>query len=482
LFYRKRKMKASKHRSITLTIFTGQQRHDIPNGKRIGLVIGALIFALTAIVAFSITENKNYREATFATISRKVTRHLTHNISTPDITPTQDVCRSEYPPYLPTLYDHRPDHVSHYTTNKYTRSQNYNIVADDFPPVTDMPPNSKYSLLSTGDTVNSKASAWDPNTNVAVKGPWFHYPDNLMIQTENVIELEGDFVSYNTWIRGNYAHFLFDWLPTISYLRIAYPETTKIILAYDKLSEKILKFLDEDFSNNRVQWVEVNQVYQIKGKLTVTTPKKIPETIGCHKDECRGWDPMRQWIAEKHPEKIEKKHVLFYRRGGATTTGKRVLDPTLEKIVLEHIRQKLIRHGRNEEIKIFTGEDENGNTLSMEDQFTIFRGASTIIGPHGSGISGNFAWTDPFPSNCEERTQLLEFVPSRENSGIHALYADSFGEIRKWPLDFHALLYSNEYSDEYEYTQINLQDFDNALDAMWGGIKQIKSSNKTASG
>jgi hypothetical protein len=80
------------------------------------------------------------------------------------------------------------------------------------------------------------------------------------------------------------------------------------------------------------------------------------------------------------------------------------------------------KHNRSEELVIFDGQ-ENGKTMSIAKQFQIFRSASTVIGPHGSGFGGNFAWTNPFPTNCEERVKLLEFIPGQDSASVQRMYA-----------------------------------------------------------
>merc|ERR1712226_93748 len=200
----------------------------------------------------------------------------------------------------------------------------------------------------------------------------------------------------------------------------------------------------------------------------------IPDPIhGC----CSGWDPMRHWIAERHPDRTpnEEKHVLFYTRGGNETFHGRVMNPTHEQQILKNIKAKLQQHkkNKNDKIVIFNGKDEHGKTMSIAEQFALFRGAHAFIGPHGSGFGGNFLWMDPFASNCEERSDYLEFMPGPETPKVqHALYASYYGNLRKWPLDYHSLLYTTQST--YETPFINLADLDEALDAMWGPPKEQK--------
>ena len=53
-----------------------------------------------------------------------------------------------------------------------------------------------------------------------------------------------------------------------------------------------------------------------------------------------------------------------------------------------------------------------------------------------------------------------------ENPQIHDKYAHYFANIRKWPFDYHTLLYTKRSTKEI--TQIDLETLNDALDAMWG--------------
>lgn len=249
------------------------------------------------------------------------------------------------------------------------------------------------------------------------------------------------------------------------------------------MSRKFLEFLDPDFYKNRIVWAPHSTVYHIKGQLTVHIPLGIPDPIfGC----CSGWDPMRQWIAEKHPERTpeDEKYVIWHtRKGNSDAKHGRVLEPSMEAQAIKQVEAKLKQHKKNETIVIFDGRDENGETMSIEDQFAVFRGAFAFIGPHGSGFGGNYIWTDPFASKCDERFQYLEFMPGPENPHVHDKYAHYFANIRKWPFDYHTLLYTKRSTKEI--TQIDLETLNDALDAMWGtpetlNVTSVEDDEETA--
>lgn len=196
------------------------------------------------------------------------------------------------------------------------------------------------------------------------------------------------------------------------------PETTGFLLVDCNVTKNVIRVIDPEFYK-RVKWITRDQIFHIKGSLTVALPLGIPIVFGC----CGGWDPMRQWMATSHPQIPKKKKIIFYSRGGSKDTHHgRVVEPTHEKHILDRIKMAKRKYGRNEEIVIFTGQS-GGKTMSVEKQFELFRSAHTIIGPHGSGLGGNFAWTNPFASNCEERVKLLEFTPGQDSAQVQSLYA-----------------------------------------------------------
>jgi hypothetical protein len=184
------------------------------------------------------------------------------------------------------------------------------------------------------------------------------------------------------------------------------------------INRKVFQFLDPDFVK-RVKWFIRDNVFHIEGNLTVAIPLSVPIVFGC----CGAFDPMRQWVAEMHPDRPAKKLVIYYSRGGSTDTSHgRIIDISLEKEIIEYIRAAMQRHGKKEDLVVFNGQFE-GRTMPIERQFALFRSASTIIGPHGTGIGGNFVWTNPFSRTCEERTQLLEFITGQESAQVQNLYA-----------------------------------------------------------
>ena len=212
-----------------------------------------------------------------------------------------------------------------------------------------------------------------------------------------------------------------DHLPTIAFLKSIVPVTTRFLLVDGGVERNFLAFLDPEFYK-RITWITRNDVYHIKGSLTVAIPKLIPIVRGC----CMGWDPLRQWLANDHPDDHpdpSKKLIVFYTRGGSTDTHHgRVIDPNQETKIIEHIQAAMVKYKRPEQFLIFSGQTKRVR-MDYMTQFMVFRAANVIIGPHGSGLGGNLLWTNPYASSCNDRTQLLEFIPGQDSAQVQSLYA-----------------------------------------------------------
>ena len=131
---------------------------------------------------------------------------------------------------------------------------------------------------------------------------------------------------------------------------------------------------------------------------------------------------MRRWIHEGHPDSYyppSQRHVIFHTRAGSTP--RRVVEKEHEKDIVAAIRRTMKRNKIDLPLVTFNGKDELGNTLPLEEQFDIFRRASHIIGPHGSGLA-NIMWTNPYPATCEDRTKVLEFIPGTDSATVQFLF------------------------------------------------------------
>ena len=132
----------------------------------------------------------------------------------------------------------------------------------------------------------------------------------------------------------------------------------------------------------------------------------------------------------------------------------------------------MIQYGRKEDdLVIFSGTDEDGNMLSIEDQFDIFSSADTAIGPHGSGLA-NIIWMDP---RCNAGTKVLEFASSSHSTSIQGGsfwgYYMLYGSL-PW-IDYHYMYYM-EGSDE-KNMHLDLVVLEQTLNELWGAGSASKS-------
>jgi len=400
----------------------------------------------------------------------------------PAITRAWDVCPDNYPPQHAILHERRQDLKEYYEKDVGGRTSLYNgvhlgLLPSDMLELKTLK-DGKFALYAEREQEHSWAgqgSAWNDSEVALTIGltsesgkPLGTLVEPLdWITYRQLIQVHGDYVAYTGWMYGNLGHFMHDNLPNIAYLKYLLPNATGFILGYDELHARILEFIDPVFSK-KIRWIDRHHhIFQVDGELTVTTTNQ-PHYVGC----CDYFDPLRQWMAEAHPEVPAKKVVIFYTRGNKETGESsadnyhgRVLNPQKEKWCLNLINQKLKQYNRTEEVVVFDGM-EKGITMSIENQFKLFRSASTIIGPHGSGLGGNFIWTNPFARSCDDRVQVLEFIPGKESAHVQTLHASYFMQYRKWPLEYHQILYTNESTPMV--TDINIDNFNDALDAMWG--------------
>lgn len=328
--------------------------------------------------------------------------------------------------------------------------------------------NPKLIVWNTGPSSNTSTSLW-ADADVASGIGWYPPPDPEVSPTRTLI---GNYGFFTAWILGNYGHYLHDHLPSLAYLRKvtfhAYGKDARFILPNFGRYNEYVNFTDPEFFK-RVDWIEFDEVVKIQGEVTYLEPIEFPQFAGHALMKY-----VREWLIEVHPfdktDYEKNKHVVFYNRTG--TTDHRLFDSEQEKQALSIIRAAMDRHGlHDQEIFIYSGHDKNGKIMPMHEQFQIFRRASAIIGPHGSGIS-NMIWSNPNPQGCFQRTKVLEFVPGEDVAHVQAIYVGYYGLFRALPLEYHSIFYQVPSTPDQTY--INLTDLDNGLNAMWGRLQGFR--------
>ena len=358
----------------------------------------------------------------------------------------------------------------HYKDTTLALTNHFNRFVDlDLPKIRTLH-NASFVVHHSGK--KSQAVAWTDDGET-VEGPGWIRLDEIPKQFKQPVPTrvlkDGDYVAFTSWFEGNFGHYLDDHLPSIAYLRSIAPATTKFLLVDTPLARNVMDYLDPDFARERIVWIQIRECVRVEGSMTVAIPHSIPLMHG----QGRGHVYLRKWINEHHPYNPDTpKQVVYYSRGSADTHHSRKVDPEHEEKVLETIRAKMQQHGKEERLVVFNGLDKdpsgtnNTKTMSISKQASIFRSASTIIGPHGAGMLGNLIWVNPFPTDCQQRPKTLEFVPGQESEHVQSLYRSMFIRWRHWPVDFGVILYTKEST--HDTTYVDLHELELALDAMWG--------------
>jgi len=390
-------------------------------------------------------------------------------------------------PYHAIVHEHNPLVLSDYI-NIYTTRYFWNDWDDDVPAVAEMDnptlvvwaTEGMISHSSMWTTTSTSTSSTTPTITVAKGNGWIDPSNPNIVPTRTLV---GKYTFYTAWFNGHYGHMMHDHFPTMAYLQKITndkygKDNAKYILVDTKKAKEIVQFLDPDMYQ-RVEWIQQGEVIQVQGQVMYV----MPNGRGAEHNGHVLMSYLRNWLVQVHPMDYRdyqvNKHVLFYDRSSSSDVhGGRVLNAQIQEQILATIRKYMDKYGMKEEpILIYNGQDENGHTLSVEQQFLAFRRASAIIGPHGTGIS-SMVWTNPNPKGCEARTKVLEFMCTSETENIHSAFQGYYRSFRSLPLDYHELFYQPPSTIDNMF--INISDLEDALEAMWGG-KQIIQIEPTPS-
>ena len=111
------------------------------------------------------------------------------------------------------------------------------------------------------------------------------------------------------------------------------------------------------------------------------------------------------------------------------------------------------------DLVLFSGTNSDGSRVSIEDQFDIFRGAHTIIGPHGTGLV-NIMWSDLYG---DVPIKLIEFIPGDigYSGEVQTPFQGYHNVLSYLPIDYHCLLYEKQSTNKETF--INIDDLKSAL-------------------
>ena len=346
------------------------------------------------------------------------------------------------------------------------------------PELKTLPPLSSFSLwdcekendcdVSFNSINNIKGSAWtvDGKEAFAIHNQsdtlpsviWVDHHKYEYLGTKNTT-IKGDTAAMFGFYPINFGHVLHDNLPLLAFLKSVLPEHTTFALPDTKMYRNLLNFIDPIFMD-RIYFYQSNEIITVEdGNLTVANPKG-GRFLGSYGNTLLRY--MRHWIFDNHPETYpnDEKYLIFYSRGGP-----RKLDPQHEEDVITLIKTNMVKYHRSERLVVFTGNDKEGDLLPYTDQFNLFRRASTIIGPHGSGLA-NVVWSNPFPESCQDRVHILEFIAGTEAEQLHGpKFNGYYWVLRGMPIDWHQITYASNSTQQQTFIQ--LDSLQRALDDIW---------------
>lgn len=262
--------------------------------------------------------------------------------------------------------------------------------------------------------------------------------------------LAGDYLCFHNWHNGDYKNLLMEFLPLLAWLdQEVVQKDTKFILLDLPVTKSVLSHLDPHFNENRLVWINPDEVIHVTGVLTVVMPVSF-RTQGFMSN-------LIFWLRSLYPEPVVRDKIIFFGRNSAEVHNGHKIDPKNEAEAISVIRDKISKQlGRSgDELIIFNGLKENGQKISFEEQFELFSIAQTIIGPYGDGLA-NIVWSAAHPSiDCSHRTQILEFFST-----------DSFYSVfHGLPVDHHLIQFTRKSTSSTTF--INITDLENALDSLW---------------
>lgn len=283
--------------------------------------------------------------------------------------------------------------------------------------------------------------------------PWNEYKSGFIKKNKKIKKVNGNYVAFHTWWHDNYGHNLHDNLPYLLWLVSNVPSDYKILMLESSIKKEIISNIDVKLYN-RIKWIKIGDTIEINGDLIVSTPDCHPCIMGKNFMKY-----FKNWIKQNSIESFNK-DVIFYSR--RNTTNRRVLEKNNEKLVIKTIKELMLKHKIRGELVIFSGKDENNDSLSVSEQIKIFKNADTIIGPHGTGLI-NMLYANL------DKVKILEFIPSCESASVQRPFNGYHNVLHGLEMNYNHILYTDDST--INETKIKYKDLKNALNTMWGEIK-----------
>eukprot|EP00965_Chrysotila_dentata_P026540 879312-Pleurochrysis_carterae.AAC.2 len=264
--------------------------------------------------------------------------------------------------------------------------------------------------------------------------------------------------AFSSWFVGNFGHFLHDHLPIIAWLREVMPTEATLVIVKHELHEQIMQTVDASFSAKRIRWLKYNT-------LLCTGEARLLGTIGPPWNDQELSRRLRSWIRPdlpiaQMPTSEPEALVIYYSRLQTPTIRHgRFMVPEHEEAVLALIRSKMnsALKGVRTRLEIYNGHRRDGSSMPIAEQAALFKSASYVIGPHGSGMA-NVVWlpnakphlrpqlqtantrASGLMQSCQQRPGVLEFT-----CGMRSLSVQTQCPFGKTYWFFFAVVFWAEY-------------------------------------
>lgn len=313
--------------------------------------------------------------------------------------------------------------------------------------------------------------------------------------------LRGPVVVHRDWWMSAHAHFIYEHLPVIAWLRAMLTEifdfnaTSNEVLLLDDIAvnREFMEFFHTDFAK-KILWVQRDATVCVKGAVFVPvytedsitgarnsneefkTAYWIPESLeGRPRSQPRSFghpyflELTRSWIRERSPHitaPIEKPIALYYVRGRAANNGRK-MDEQNEELLIQSLKKRLRLCGRTEEVVLFDGRTKDGKQMSQKDQFMLFRSASLFIGPHGGAFAMILFMPHTVGTNpCPSRPQVFEYIAGPRSAHVQWAFASYYSLYfaPTW-VEYHVVQFTQKSTAQRTF--VNMTEWEQAADAIF---------------
>ncbi|EJK52421.1 hypothetical protein THAOC_28297, partial [Thalassiosira oceanica] len=195
------------------------------------------------------------------------------------------------------------------------------------------------------------------------------------------------------WFPDAYGHTIDFHLAQVAFLKAKVSSSTRFLLLDMGPLKKILETLNPKFYK-RVTWLKPMQVARVNdGTLTANFHVSWAGTAEGYFPRYGANRYLLAWLRSLNPpgwEPSKQRTVIYYSRVFPEAKLGRLLDADHSDDVAKTIQKCLEKNGRDEKLVIFdgtiTGEDGERRSMTLLEQFSLFRSASMALGPHGTGL------------------------------------------------------------------------------------------------